>query len=60
MEKHFSGFLAGETLQGARRRRSPEVFTARAACPHVLNKSLGIHLALTLIISYCMIDNSVL
>jgi len=31
MEKHFPGFLAGETLKGARRRCSPGVFTERAA-----------------------------
>jgi len=31
MEKHLPGFLAGETLKGARRRRSPGVFPARAA-----------------------------
>jgi len=35
MEKHFLGFLAVETLQGARRRCSPRVFPARGApCPH--------------------------
>jgi len=48
MEKHLLGFLDGETLKGARSRRSPRVFTARSfaclrnkifrhtSCPHLV------------------------